>query len=171
MGRSFSDEDVQRLLQEGRYSYRIQPLESGSEQSIAAILGDEEYTPEQISAKILEKIRLDCEAALGDAVDQAVVTVPAYFNDKQKHATRIAAALAGLKVQRLLPEPTAAAISFGVDQVAEGEGQTIMVFDLGGGTFDLSVLTIADGQFIEQGKGGDMWMGGDDIDDLIRRYV
>jgi molecular chaperone DnaK len=104
-------------------------------------------------------------------VDYAVVTVPAYFNDKQKNATRIAAALAGFKVQRLLPEPTAAAISFGVDTMAEGEAQTILVFDLGGGTFDVSVLTIADGQFIEQGKGGDMWMGGDDIDALLTRYV
>jgi molecular chaperone DnaK len=171
MGRSFSDDDVQRLLQEGRYSYEVKSLESGSQQSIAVVLGDEEYTPEQISAKILDKIRQDCEAQLDDTVEQAVVTVPAYFNDKQKHATRIAAALGGLKVQRLLPEPTAAAISFGVDQLAEGEGQTILVFDLGGGTFDLSVLTIADGQFIEQGKGGDMWMGGDDIDDLIRKHV
>ena len=171
MGRSFSDEEVQQLLREGRYSYEIKSLESGSQQSIAVVLGDKEYTPEQISAKILEKIRQDCEAQLEDAVDQAVVTVPAYFNDKQKHATRIAAALGGLKVQRLLPEPTAAAISFGVDQLAEGEGQTILVFDLGGGTFDISVLTIADGQFIEQGKGGDMWMGGDDIDELIRRHV
>ena len=171
MGRSFSDEEVQRLLREGRYSYEIKSLESGSQQSIAVVLGDKEYTPEQISAKILEKIRQDCEAQLDDAVDYAVVTVPAYFNDKQKHATRIAAALGGLKVQRLLPEPTAAAISFGVDQLAEGEGQTILVFDLGGGTFDLSVLTIADGQFIEQGKGGNMWMGGDDIDELIRQQV
>ncbi len=171
MGRSYSDEEVQQLLQEGRYGYVVKSLESGSQQSIAVVLGNEEYTPEQISAKILEKIRQDCEAQLGDVVDHAVVTVPAYFNDKQKHATRIAAALAGLKVQRLLPEPTAAAISFGVDQLAVGEGQTILVFDLGGGTFDLSVLTIAEGQFIEQGKGGDMWMGGDDIDDLIRRHV
>lgn len=171
MGRGFHDEDVQRLLGEGRYHYQIKPLESGSQQSIATVLAGEEYTPEQISAKILDKIRQDCEAELNDTVDYAVVTVPAYFNDKQKHATRIAAALAGLKVQRLLPEPTAAAISFGVDQLDEGEGQTILVFDLGGGTFDISVLTIADGQFIEQGKGGDMWMGGDDIDDLIRRQV
>ncbi len=171
MGRGYSDEDVQRLLREGRYHYALKPLESGSQQSIAVILGDEEYTPEQVSAKILEKIRKDCETELGDTIDHAVVTVPAYFNDKQKHATRIAAALGGLKVQRLLPEPTAAAISFGVDQLAEGEGQSILVFDLGGGTFDLSVLTIADGQFIEQGKGGDMWMGGDDIDELIRQQV
>jgi len=99
------------------------------------------------------------------------VTVPAYFNDKQKRATRMAAAIAGLKVQRLVPEPTAAAISFGVDTLAKGESETALVFDMGGGTFDISVLTIAEGRFIEQGKGGDMWMGGDDIDHLITDHV
>ncbi len=171
MGRNFSDEEVQRFVQEQHYAYSIKSLAMGSVHSVAVLLHEQEYTPEQISAKILEKIKHDCEQRLGESVEYAVVTVPAYFNDKQKHATRIAAALAGLKVQRLLPEPTAAAISFGVDSMAVGEAQTILVFDLGGGTFDLSVLTIADGQFIEQGKGGDMWMGGDDIDALIRRYV
>jgi len=100
-----------------------------------------------------------------------VFAVPAYFNDKQKHATRMAAAYAGIKVQRLLPEPTAAAISFGVDKVKEGDARTIMVFDFGGGTFDLSVLTISGGQFIEQGKGGNMWLGGEDIDRSIEDFV
>nr|VFK36700.1 MAG: molecular chaperone DnaK [Candidatus Kentron sp. SD]VFK40239.1 MAG: molecular chaperone DnaK [Candidatus Kentron sp. SD]VFK78581.1 MAG: molecular chaperone DnaK [Candidatus Kentron sp. SD] len=171
MGRSFHDSDVQRILGEGRYSYRIASLTSGSEQSVAVMLNEKEYTPEQISAKILEKISRDCKMELDDDVEYAVVTVPAYFNDKQKHSTRIAAALAGFKVQRLLPEPTAAAISFGVEKLNADEGQTILVFDMGGGTFDLAVLTIAGGQFIEQGKGGDMWMGGDDIDNLIRQYV
>nr|VFK14606.1 MAG: molecular chaperone DnaK [Candidatus Kentron sp. LPFa] len=171
MGRGFHDSDVRRMLDEGRYSYRIAPLSGGSEQSVAVVLHGKEYTPEQISAKILEKIRNDCKAELKDEVEYAVVTVPAYFNDKQKHSTRLAASLAGLKVQRLLPEPTAAAISFGVEELNADEGQTILVFDLGGGTFDLAVLTIANGQFIEQGKGGDMWMGGDDIDNLLREYV
>nr|VFK63494.1 MAG: molecular chaperone DnaK [Candidatus Kentron sp. TC] len=171
MGRSFHDRDVRRMLDEGRYSYRIAPLTGGSEQSVAVVLNKKEYTPEQISAKILEKIRNDCKAELGDDVEYAVVTVPAYFNDKQKHTTRIAASLAGLKVQRLLPEPTAAAISFGVEELNADKGQTILVFDMGGGTFDLAILTIANGQFIEQGKGGDMWMGGDDIDNLLRQYV
>jgi molecular chaperone DnaK len=171
MGRNFADEEVQRLLGEQRYAYRVKPLSTGSEHSVAVLLAGKEYTPEQISAKILEKIKVDAKKRLGETVEYAVVTVPAYFNDKQKHATRIAAALAGLKVQRLLPEPTAAAISFGVDALAAGEAKTILVFDLGGGTFDISVLTIAEGQFIEQGKGGDMWMGGDDIDALISQYV
>ncbi len=171
MGRNFTDQEVQRLIQEKRFAYTVKRLSKGSEHSVAIVLGDEEYTPEQISAKILAKIKADTERRLKETAEYAVVTVPAYFNDKQKHATRMAAALAGLKVQRLLPEPTAAAISFGVDALTEGEAQTILVFDLGGGTFDIAVLTIAEGQFIEQGKGGDMWMGGDDIDSLITRYV
>ncbi len=171
MGRHFKDEDVQKALKEKHYPYTILALSSGSLHSVAVLLDGKEYTPEQISSKILEKIKKDCKKELGEAVEYAVVTVPAYFNDKQKHATRIAAAQAGLKVQRLLPEPTAAAISFGVDTLAEGEANTILVFDLGGGTFDISILTIVDGRFIEQGKGGDMWMGGDDIDVIIRDYV
>ena len=171
MGRSFGDEEVQKMLEEHRYAYKITQLSSGSQHSVAVLLNGTEFMPEEISAKILEKIKTDSEKELGETVEYAVVTVPAYFNDKQKHATRIAAAQAGLKVQRLLPEPTAAAISFGVDTLDQGEAKTILVFDLGGGTFDISILTIADGQFIEQGKGGDMWMGGDDIDALITRFV
>ncbi|MEI6414624.1 MAG: Hsp70 family protein [Pseudomonadota bacterium] len=171
MGRGFSDPDVERLIREHHFAYTIRPLTGGSANSVAVMLGDKEYAPEQISSMILGKIKEDCEKHLGEKIDYAVVTVPAYFNDKQKHATRIAAALAGLKVQRLLPEPTAAAISFGVDSIAAGEAKTILVYDFGGGTFDVSVLTVADGQFIEQGKGGDMWMGGDDIDSLIVRHV
>ena len=171
MGRHFQDPDVQRLIKAGRFAYTVQPLSTGSAQSVAVLLQGTEYTPEQISTKIIEKIKKDCEADLQEEIGYAVVTVPAYFNDKQTHMTRLAAARAGLKVQRLLPEPTAAAISFGVDNLAPGEARTILVFDLGGGTYDLSILTISDGQFIEQGKGGDMWMGGDDIDDLIQQYV
>ena len=171
MGRSFSDSEIKSFIEDKRFSYTIKPLSQGSEQSIAVILGKTEYRPEQISTKIIEKIKQDAEKSLQEPVEYAVVTVPAYFNDKQKNATRIAAALAGIKVLRLLPEPTAAAISFGVDNIQEDEAKTILVYDLGGGTFDISVLTIAGGQFIEQGKGGDMWMGGDDIDDLIRQYV
>ena len=171
MGRGFNDPETQRLIKEHHFAYTVCPLTSGSANSVAVMLGGKEYAPEQISSMILSKIKGDCEKRLGEKIEYAVVTVPAYFNDKQKHATRIAAALAGLKVQRLLPEPTAAAISFGVDSLAAGEAKTILVYDLGGGTFDISVLTVVDGQFIEQGKGGDMWMGGDDIDNLIVRHV
>ncbi len=171
MGRGFSDSEIQKLLQQGRFNFQLKPLSNASENSLCVVLNHKEYTPEQISAKILEKIKVDSEKQLQENIEYAVVTVPAYFNDKQKVATRRAAALAGLKVQRLLPEPTAAAISFGVDQLKEGEAKTVLIYDLGGGTFDISILTIADGQFIEQGKGGDMWMGGDDIDNLIRQFV
>jgi molecular chaperone DnaK len=171
MGRSFNDPEIERLIKEQHYAYKICPLKEGSVNSVAVMLGGKEYTPEQISSMIVKKIKEDCEKHLGEKVEYAVVTVPAYFNDKQKHATRVAAALAGLKVQRLLPEPTAAAISFGVDSIATDEAKTILVYDLGGGTFDISVLTVANGQFIEQGKGGDMWMGGDDVDSLIVNHI
>jgi len=171
MGRGFNDPEVERLIREHHFAYTVCPLAGGSVNSVAVMLCGKEYTPEQISSMILGKIKEDCEKRLGEKIEYAVVTVPAYFNDKQKHATRIAATLAGLKVQRLLPEPTAAAISFGVDSLAAGEAKTLLVYDFGGGTFDISVLTVVDGQFIEQGKGGDMWMGGDDIDNLIVRHI
>ncbi len=171
MGRNYQDDAIQAIIAESRLRYRLLRHSKGTENSLAVILGGREFTPEQLSAKILEKIRDDAKKKLGDDVDYAVITVPSYFNDKQKDATRTAAALAGLKVRRLLPEPTAAAISFGVDEVRGDDATTVLVFDFGGGTFDLSVLTISGGQFIEQGKGGDMWLGGDDIDRLITDYV
>ncbi len=171
MGRSFSNPEVQKIVSDTRKANTIISQSRGTDNSLVIVLHDKEYTPEQISAEILGKIKKDAETYLADTVEYAVITVPAYFNDKQKHATRAAAALAGLKVQRLLPEPTAAAISFGVDEVKEGEAKTIMVFDFGGGTFDLSVLTISGGQFIEQGKGGNMWMGGEDIDRKLEDFV
>ncbi len=171
MGRSFDNPEVQKIISDRRQFNTITSQSRGTENSLVVILNKKEYTPEQISSKILEKIHKDAEVFLKDQVEYAVITVPAYFNDKQKHATRTAAALAGMKVQRLLPEPTAAAISFGVDQVNADEAQTILVFDFGGGTFDLSVLTISGGQFIEQGKGGNMWLGGEDIDRKLEAFV
>ena len=171
MGRSFLNKHVQQIIADRELHYRINRHSKGTEKSLAVILNGKEYTPEEISSKILEKIRVDAATSQKDEINYAVITVPAYFNDKQKHATRTAAALAGLKVRRLLPEPTAAAISFGVDNVKGDEAKTVLVFDFGGGTFDLSVLTISGGQFIEQGKGGDMWLGGEDIDRFITDYV
>ncbi|OQX14411.1 MAG: hypothetical protein BWK80_41845 [Desulfobacteraceae bacterium IS3] len=171
MGRNFQDKEVQEIRKDRRLRYRIEQHSKGTENSLAVILDGKEYTPEEISSKILEKIRKDSETVLKDKVEFAVITVPAYFNDKQKHATRTAAAIAGLKVRRLLPEPTAAAISFGVDTVRGDESSTVLIFDFGGGTFDLSVLTISGGQFIEVGKGGDMWLGGEDIDRMVSDYV
>jgi len=171
MGRSISNPEVQKIISNSRQANIILAQSRGTDNSLVIRLQEDEYRPEQISAEILKKIHKDAETYLDDTVEYAVITVPAYFNDKQKHATRTAASLAGLKVQRLLPEPTAAAISFGVDQVTDDEARTIMVFDFGGGTFDLSVLTISAGQFLEQGKGGNMWMGGEDIDHKIEDFV
>jgi len=171
MGRNYLDQEIQKSIQEGRLTYKIKRHSRGTENSLAIVLGDREYTPEEISSKILEKMKIDAEKSLGDEVEYAVITVPAYFNDKQKHATRTAAALAGLKVRRLLPEPTAAAISFGVDNIGGEDARTVLVFDFGGGTFDLSVLNISGGQFIEQGKGGDMWLGGEDVDRMLVDHV
>ncbi len=171
IGRSFHDREVRELSEGHGLRYKIATHSRGSENSLAVLAGGEEFTPEEISAEILRKMKRDAENALGGEVDSAVITVPAYFDDKQKHSTRTAAALAGLKVSRLLPEPTAAAISFGVDEVSGDDGRTVLVFDFGGGTLDLSILTISGGQIIEMGKGGDMWLGGEDIDRLIIDYV
>ncbi|MEA2083773.1 MAG: Hsp70 family protein [Thermodesulfobacteriota bacterium] len=171
MGRNYNDKEVQQVIHDHRIHYQLRRHSRGSENSLAVILDGQEFTPEEISAKILEKIKNDARESLNSEVRYAVITVPSYFNDKQKHGTRTAAALTGLKVRRLLPEPTAAAISFGVDNVQDDEARTVLVFDFGGGTFDLSVLTISGGQFIEQGKGGDMWLGGEDVDRLITDYV
>jgi len=110
MGRSFSNPEVQKIIADHRQSISITCQSRGTENSLVILLNKKEYTPEQISSKILKKIHKDAEAFLQDSVEYAVITVPAYFNDKQKHATRTAASLAGMKVQRLLPEPTAAAI-------------------------------------------------------------
>ncbi len=171
VGRSYHEPEVEQFLKEHRLAYKISRNSKGSENSLVVHAAGQEFTAEEISAEILAKIKADTEKREDSEVGYAVITVPAYFNDKQKHGTRIAAARAGLKVQRLLPEPTAAAISFGVDKVKGEEAQVVLVFDFGGGTLDLSVLTISGGQFIEQGKGGDMWLGGDDIDRLISDYI
>ncbi|MCF8113113.1 MAG: Hsp70 family protein [Desulfotignum sp.] len=171
MGRSFDNPEVQKLVSDPRQVITIGCQTRGTENSLVLVLNQKEYTPEAISSEILKKLCADAGAYLKDTVEFAVITVPAYFNDKQKHATRTAAALAGIKVQRLLPEPTAAAISFGVDQVNDADVNTVLVFDFGGGTFDLSVLTISGGQFIEQGKGGNMWLGGEDIDRKLMDHV
>ena len=134
-------------------------------------MNGKEHTPEQISAEILRQLKNDASIKLGGEVTHAVITVPAYFNEKQKAATRKAAELAGLKVQRLLAEPTAAAISYGADKMAADEDKIFLVYDFGGGTFDLSILVASGENFIESGTGGDRWLGGDDIDRLISEYV
>ncbi|MEE8139393.1 MAG: Hsp70 family protein, partial [Alphaproteobacteria bacterium] len=129
---------------------------------------DEKYSPSQISAFILQKMKETAESYLGEAVDQAVITVPAYFNDSQRQATKDAGKIAGLDVLRIINEPTAAALAYGLDKDASG---IIAVYDLGGGTFDISVLEIGDGVFEVKSTNGDTFLGGEDFDAKIIDYL
>ncbi|HCP31795.1 TPA: molecular chaperone DnaK, partial [Candidatus Acetothermia bacterium] len=128
----------------------------------------EEYTPEQISAMIIQKLKKDAEEHLGGKVKKAVITVPAYFNDSQRQATKDAGKIAGLEVMRIINEPTAAALAYGLDKTEE---QTILVFDLGGGTFDVSILEIGEGVFEVIATDGDTRLGGDDFDRRITDWL
>ena len=128
-----------------------------------------QYSPPEISAMILQKLKADAEAKLGETVDSAVITVPAYFNDDQRQATKDAGKIAGLEVKRIINEPTAASLAYGLDK--EGADQTILVFDLGGGTFDVSVLEIGDGVFEVKATSGDNHLGGDNWDKAIVEWM
>jgi molecular chaperone DnaK len=171
MGGAVNDNMVQNMVESSYYKYGITSLKGGTDDSVAVVLDGKQYTPEQISAEILKKLKADAEEKLDDEVTHAVITVPAYFTEKQKNATKVAAQLAGLKVKKLLAEPTAAAIAYGVDNIKPGEAKTVLIYDFGGGTFDLSILTIVDGQYIEAGTGGDRWLGGDDIDRKLQQVI
>ncbi len=144
-------------------------VEAGPNGDVRIKVGDKQYSPPEISAMILQKLKADAEAKLGDTVDSAVITVPAYFNDDQRQATKDAGKIAGLDVKRIINEPTAAALAYGLDK--EESDQTILVFDLGGGTFDVSILEIGDGVFEVKSTAGDNHLGGDNWDKAIVEWL
>ena len=145
---------------------KIVPFEvvSGPNGDARVKAGGKEFAPPEISAMILQKLKADAEAYLGDTVDSAVITVPAYFNDDQRQATKDAGKVAGLDVKRIINEPTAASLAYGLDKESD---QTILVFDLGGGTFDVSILELAEGVFEVKATNGDNHLGGDNFDKAI----
>jgi molecular chaperone DnaK len=162
IGRNFNDKEVQRDLK--LMGYEI--VKSGN--SVKVKMADKEYSPEEISAMILSKLKADAEAFLGDTVTEAVITVPAYFDDSQRHATKDAGKIAGLEVKRIINEPTAAALAYGLDK--ESTDEKIVVYDLGGGTFDVSILELGDGVFEVKATNGDTHLGGADFDRVIINY-
>src|ERR1700691_5877961 len=143
-------------------------IAEGSESTIKLKLGEKTFTPPEVSAHILRKLKLDAEAELGVPISEAVITVPAYFNDAQRQATKDAGRIAGLEVLRLVNEPTAAALAYGLDKRKDG---IVAVYDLGGGTFDISILRLHDGIFEVLATNGDTHLGGDDIDNLLLRIA
>jgi molecular chaperone DnaK len=163
IGRSFNDPTVQKDTE--MVPFKIIKAESGDAWVEA---NNEKYSPSQISAFILQKLKEDAERYLGEKVDKAVITVPAYFNDAQRQATKDAGKIAGLEVERIVNEPTAAALAYGLDKK---DGKTIAVYDLGGGTFDVSILEIGDGVFEVKSTNGDTFLGGEDFDARILEYL
>src|SRR4249920_106659 len=158
IGRNFSDKEVQRDIK--LMGYEI--VKSGN--SVKVKMGDKEYSPEEISAMILGKLKADAESFLGAPVTEAVITVPAYFDDSQRQATKDAGKIAGLEVKRIINEPTAAALAYGLDK---GKDETIAVYDFGGGTFDISVLEVGEGVIEVKATNGDTHLGGDNIDQRL----
>lgn len=162
IGRKFDDKEVQRDLD-------IMPYKIVKKGNTTAVeLDGKDYTPEEVSAMVLAKIKADAEAFLGEKVTEAIITVPAYFDDSQRQATKDAGKIAGLEVKRIINEPTAAALAYGLENKKD---QKIAVFDLGGGTFDVSILELGDGVFEVKSTNGDTHLGGEDFDNIIVNFL
>ncbi len=163
MGRKYDDPEVQRAIK--LVPYQVAKAPNGD---LRVMLADKEYSPPEVSAMILSKIKRDAEAYLGEPVTQAVITVPAYFNDAQRNATKDAGKIAGLEVMRIINEPTASSLAYGLDKK---KNEVIGVYDLGGGTFDISILDVGEGVFQVRSTSGDTFLGGDDFDQRVIDYI
>ncbi|RMF80855.1 MAG: molecular chaperone DnaK [Chloroflexi bacterium] len=163
MGRKFKDKEVQETMK--MVPYKVSEADNGD---VRIHMGGKEYSPPEISAMILQKLKADAEAYLGETVDQAVITVPAYFNDTQRNATKDAGRIAGLEVLRIINEPTASSLAYGL---GERKNELIAVYDLGGGTFDISILEVGDGVFEVRSTNGDTYLGGDNFDEVIINWL
>jgi len=163
MGRRFADAEVKKTQKMVPYN-----VKSGKDGMAVVEVGGKEFTPQEISAKILAKCKADAEAFLGEKVEKAVITVPAYFDDAQRQATKQAGEIAGFKVERIINEPTAASLAYGLEKK---KGETIAIYDLGGGTFDISILEIGEGVFEVKATNGDTHLGGDDFDQRILDWI
>jgi molecular chaperone DnaK len=162
IGRRWQETSIER----SRVSY---DCATGRDDTVDVLIRGKSYTPQEISAMVLQKLKQDAEAYLGETVTQAVITVPAYFSDAQRQATKDSGTIAGLEVLRIINEPTAAALSYGLDK--QDQEQKILVFDLGGGTFDVSILQMGDGIFEVKSTSGNNHLGGDDFDEVILRWM
>src|SRR5918998_387347 len=163
IGRRFEDSEVQKALK--LYPYKIVRADNGD--AWIEIRG-KKISPQEVSAQVLRKLKKDAEAYLGETVTEAVITVPAYFNDSQRQATKDAGRIAGLDVKRIINEPTAAALAYGLDKKTN---ETILVWDLGGGTFDVSILAVGEGLIEVRATNGDTHLGGDDWDQQIVQWM
>ena len=164
MGRKYEDAETQRAFKTLPYK-----ITKGSNGDAYVALDNKDQAPQQISAMILQKIKQDAEAKLGEKITQAVITVPAYFNDAQRQATKDAGQIAGLEVLRIINEPTAASLAYGLDKV--DKDKTLAVFDLGGGTFDITILQMGEGVFEVKSTNGDTYLGGDDFDQRVMDWL
>src|SRR3989337_808968 len=162
IGRRWEEEEVQKDLK--LLPYKMVKAGEG----VKVVIGEKDYSPQEISAFILQKLKTDAESFLGEKVTEAVITVPAYFNDSQRQATKDAGKIAGLDVLRIVNEPTAAALAYGLDKKGD---ETIAVYDLGGGTFDISILELGEGTFQVKSTNGDTHLGGDDFDQRIMDWL